>query len=137
MYFDALVGGMLIGLSASLMLWLNGRIAGVSGIFGGLLSGRGRERLWRLAFVCGLLASGWFFYLFDESTLSNLSGRSFWQIGLAGLLVGIGTRMSGGCTSGHGVCGLGRLSQRSLMATLIFMTFGILTASFLGFWSGR
>jgi uncharacterized membrane protein YedE/YeeE len=136
-YFNALIGGMLIGLSASLLLWLNGRVAGVSGIFGGLLSGRGRDRWWRLAFVCGLLLSGWLVSLVDESALTNLSGRNFWQIGLAGLLVGFGTRTSGGCTSGHGVCGLSRLSKRSFAATLIFMSFGILTASFLGFWSGR
>jgi uncharacterized protein len=121
----AIVGGALIGLSASLFWSLNGRIAGVSGILAGAFLERGQERGVRIAFLVGLLVAGIAFAAFSQRVpaptlpLLPLAG--------AGLLVGLGTRMSGGCTSGHGVCGLSRFSIRSLAAVLTFMCSGALT----------
>jgi len=115
----ALTGGALIGLSASLYWSLNGRIAGISGIVGGALFERGQERWRRVSFLVGLVVAGLVFARFTNRVpapdlpLLALAG--------AGLLVGYGTRVSGGCTSGHGVCGLSRLSLRSLVAVLTFM----------------
>lgn len=117
-------GGLLIGLSAALLFWLLGRIAGISGILGGLLTGAGAgDRAWRLCFLAGLLAAG--FLIAPAPVLTP--GISMPLLVVAGLLVGVGTRMSSGCTSGHGVCGLGRLSPRSLAATLTFMAAGFAT----------
>jgi uncharacterized membrane protein YedE/YeeE len=121
----ALFGGTLIGLSASLYWSLNGRIAGISGIVGGAIFERGRERWLRVSFLLGLLVAGLLFARFTnrvpapELPLMALAG--------AGLLVGYGTRLSGGCTSGHGVCGLSRLSVRSLLAVLTFMVTAAIT----------
>ena len=121
----AIVGGLLIGLSASLFWSLNGRIAGVSGIVGAALLERGQERGVRVAFLVGLLVAGIAFAAFSQRVpaptlpLLPLAG--------AGVLVGVWTRMSGGCTSGHGVCGLSRFSTRSLAAVLTFMCSGALT----------
>ncbi len=121
----AIVGGLLIGLSASLFWSLNGRIAGVSGILGGAFLDRSHERQVRIAFLVGLLVVGIVFARFSQRVpaptlpLLPLAG--------AGLLVGLGTRISGGCTSGHGVCGLSRFSVRSLAAVLMFMCTGGLT----------
>jgi len=115
----ALIGGALIGLSASLYWSFNGRIAGISGIIGGVIFEHGSERWLRVCFLVGLFASGLAFARFSDRVpapdlpLALLAG--------AGLLVGFGTRVSGGCTSGHGVCGLSRLSLRSLVAVLTFM----------------
>jgi uncharacterized membrane protein YedE/YeeE len=124
-YLGALCGGVLIGLSAVVLMAALGRIAGISGIASGLLGGG--DRGWRLAFVLGLLA-GPLLLLW----LRGDSGIGAPQVGLpwmalAGLLVGFGTRLGGGCTSGHGVCGIARLSPRSLLATAVFMVFGIAT----------
>ncbi len=118
----AIVGGLLIGLSASLFWALNGRVAGVSGILSGALHGAGQERRVRLAFLCGLLLAGVGFAAFSSRIALPLV-----PLAAAGLLVGFGTRMSGGCTSGHGVCGLSRFSVRSLAAVLTFMASGALT----------
>ncbi len=121
----AIVGGLLIGLSASLFWSLNGRTAGVSGILGGALLDRGQGRHVRIAFLLGLVIAGVVFAAFSQRVpaptlpLLPLAG--------AGLLVGFGTRMSGGCTSGHGVCGLSRFSVRSLAAVLTFISAGALT----------
>lgn len=121
----ALFGGALIGLSASLYWSLNGRVAGISGIVAGALLQRGRERSMRLLFLLGLFAAGLAFAHFTNRVpapdlpLLALAG--------AGLLVGFGTRMSGGCTSGHGVCGLSRLSLRSFIAVLTFMITAAIT----------
>lgn len=117
----ALVGGILIGLSATLLLWLNGRVAGVSGILGGILFPRPGEVSWRLLFLVGLVvAAGLYMALVPGAAIPR---TDFPRAGLvaAGVLVGFGTRMGNGCTSGHGVCGLGRLSARSLAAVLTFM----------------
>lgn len=123
----ALAGGVLIGLSATLLLWLNGRVAGVSGILGGVLAPRAGDVSWRVAFLAGLVAAaGLYMTLVPGAPLPR---TDFSRTGLivAGLLVGFGTRMGNGCTSGHGVCGLGRLSLRSLAAVLTFMATAIAT----------
>ncbi len=115
-----LLGGMLIGLSAVLLLAVNGRIAGISGIVGGLLTPSSGETGWRAAFVVGMLAGGILYAVFAGS-LGIALQAGLPVMGIAGLLVGFGTRLGGGCTSGHGVCGIGRLSQRSIVATGTFM----------------
>lgn len=117
--FLALLGGALIGLSASLYWSLNRRIAGISGILGGALFERGHERWLRVFFLLGLFAAGLAFARFTDRVPA--SDLSLLALAGAGLLVGYGTRSSGGCTSGHGVCGLSRRSPRSLVAVLTFM----------------
>jgi len=125
--WTSLAGGVLIGLAAAMLLLLSGRIAGVSGIVGGLLAGRRGDLAWRVAFVLGLLLAPAAWKLaFKHHELSRIDA-GFGVILIAGLLVGIGTSYSSGCTSGHGVCGLSRLSPRSLVATLCFMGAGIVT----------
>lgn len=123
----ALAGGVLIGVSATLLLWLNGRVAGVSGIVNGVLFPRAGEMSWRVAFLLGLVAAGGLYMTVVPG--APLPRTDFPRAGLvvAGLLVGFGTRMGNGCTSGHGVCGLGRLSARSLAAVVTFMALAIAT----------
>jgi len=120
-----LTGGILIGIAASMMLLFNGKVAGVSGIFGGMLFQQGKERAWQLSFIAGLIAGGILLYIINAEFFENSSGRGLLTATIAGLLVGIGTRVGGGCTSGHGVCGIGRLSGRSLVATVTFMFAGM------------
>jgi len=120
-----LTGGILIGISASMMLLFSGRIAGVSGIFGGMLFQQGKERAWRLSFITGLIVGGILLYTINAEFFENSSGRSLLAVNIAGFLVGIGTRIGGGCTSGHGVCGIGRLSVRSIVATVTFVFAGM------------
>jgi len=122
----ALVGGAIIGLSATLLVLLNGRIAGISGILGGLLKSSGDEAQWRIAFVAGLLVTALVFAIFAPMPEVTIDA-SYPVLVVAGLTVGIGTRYGSGCTSGHGVCGLSRLSPRSLVATLAFMAAGFVT----------
>lgn len=125
----ALAGGALIGLSASLLLMLTGRIAGISGIVGGLMTSAGRgkdEASWRLAFVIGLLAGGVALFVYRPQSFDEASAVSPLLVALAGVLVGVGTTIGNGCTSGHGVCGISRLSRRSIVATCIFMATGML-----------
>ncbi|MBX3644412.1 MAG: YeeE/YedE family protein [Rubrivivax sp.] len=121
----ALAGGVLIGLAAVLLLWLNGRIAGVSGIVGGLWFGPRGDRLWRVLFVVGLALGCAAWFGLTGQTPPRRSGFPPGALLLAGLLVGYGTSLAGGCTSGHGVCGLARRSWRSLVATLCFLVAGI------------
>lgn len=122
-----LIGGALIGLAAVLLLALDGRIAGVSGILGGLISSTFRgERFWRLAFIVGLIVGAGFYVLARGSLRLDLQAGHLTLL-VAGLLVGAGTRLGSGCTSGHGVCGLARRSPRSLVATMIFMVTAALT----------
>ena len=127
----ATIGGVLIGLSAVLLMWLNGRIAGISGILQGAAFSRGAERSWRLAFVAGLVLGGALYVLATGDTLLTREGVAPWLIVGAGLLVGVGTRLGSGCTSGHGVCGISRLSPRSLVATGAFMATGIMMTALL------
>lgn len=121
---SALIGGATIGLSAVLLMLLNGRIAGISGIFGELLAPRANYRDWRIAFLGGLIAAPLLYALVGLAGGFPLPVPAMpdWAAVLAGgLLVGFGVRLGGGCTSGHGVCGIARLSPRSIVATLIFM----------------
>ena len=119
----ALAGGALIGLAAALLLLLNGRIAGISGILGGLLRPARRDMAWRVAFLLGLMGASLVYGLFAPLPVPRIEAGTGMLIA-AGLLVGVGTRYGAGCTSGHGVCGLSRLSPRSLVATLAFMAAG-------------
>jgi uncharacterized membrane protein YedE/YeeE len=124
---SALFGGALIGLAAGL-LWLTlGRIAGVSTILGTALRERGPDTGWRFAFLAGLLVAGLSAVLFFPEAVHLDVAAGAGQLLIAGLLVGFGTQMGSGCTSGHGVCGIGRLSARSIGATLCFMMSGVLT----------
>lgn len=125
----ALTGGALIGLAAALMLAVNGRILGVSGIAAGLVASAtsGGERLLRIAFLLGMLAGGIAIGRLFPQALPGALTSNQWVLGVAGVAVGFGTRLGDGCTSGHGVCGMARLSPRSLVATGAFMAAGIVT----------
>ena len=122
----SLAGGILIGLAAAMLVLLNGRIAGISGIVGGLLTPRRSEIGWRLAFVAGLFAAPLIMVLLETPAMPRIDA-GFGMLVAAGLLVGLGTSYGSGCTSGHGVCGLSRLSPRSLVATAAFMLAGVAT----------
>ncbi|MBN9008176.1 MAG: YeeE/YedE family protein [Rhizobiales bacterium] len=127
--FSGLIGGALIGLATALLMLLTGRIAGISGIFGGLLTRTTGDAGWRIAFIAGLIAAPLLATLAGRPLPTPIMPASFIMIAIAGLLVGIGTRMGSGCTSGHGVCGIARLSTRSLTATAIFMITAIVTVA--------
>jgi hypothetical protein len=124
--WGSLAGGVLIGLAAAMLVLVNGRIAGISGILGGMLAPRKGDIAWRLAFLFGLLAAPLIFIVLRQYPEPRIEA-GFGTLVAAGLLVGIGTRYGAGCTSGHGVCGLSRLSPRSLAATVAFMGAGMLT----------
>lgn len=122
----ALTGGLLVGLAAALFVVFNGRIAGISGIVGGLLRPKRGDMAWRAAFIGGLIVAPLLYRLF--AALPEIQIDAGWPLLIvAGLIVGIGTRYGSGCTSGHGVCGLSRLSPRSMVATVTFMGAGFLT----------
>lgn len=128
--YSAFSGGILIGFAALLLLLFNGRIAGISGMMSGLMTTQRGEIIWRLTFLVGIVL-GTFLFKLSESGFYPL--REDFPIGLlalGGFLVGFGTRMGNGCTSGHAVCGIARLSIRSIVATLIFMTSGFITVYF-------
>lgn len=133
--YTALAGGALIGVGAGVLMLTEGRIAGISGILAGLLSGDAADRRWRASFVAGLCLAGLLLPRLGvplNPEASTAGGSGHWLgLAAAGLLVGIGTRYGGGCTSGHGVCGLARGSLRSLVATLSFMATGMLTVALL------
>jgi hypothetical protein len=119
----SLAGGLLIGASALIMLAFNGRIAGISGIVGNLFNARGADFAWRAAFTVGLILGALVFVqLAPPGTFSFALDASLPTMLVGGFIVGVGTRMGKGCTSGHGVCGIGRVSPRSLVATMVFMT---------------
>ncbi|MEJ8827028.1 YeeE/YedE family protein [Variovorax humicola] len=122
----SLAGGVLIGIAAAMFVLLNGRIAGISGVLGGLLRPVKGDSAWRIAFVLGLIGAPLVYLLFAAVPKPQIEAGNGSLI-LAGLLVGIGTRYGSGCTSGHGVCGLSRLSPRSLVATAAFMGAGFVT----------
>jgi uncharacterized membrane protein YedE/YeeE len=124
--WSSLAGGMLIGLAAAMFVLLNGRIAGISGVLGGLLAPVRGDVLWRLAFVGGIVAAPLAYSVFLVLPQVQIDAN-YAALIAAGLLVGVGTRYGAGCTSGHGVCGLSRLSLRSLLATLTFMGAGFVT----------
>ena len=123
---SALIGGAIIGAAAALFAVLNGRIAGVSGILGGLARPQAGDISWRIAFVAGLIAAPLAWRLLAALPEIRVD-TSYFTLAAAGLLVGIGTRYGGGCTSGHGVCGVSRMSPRSIVATLAFMAAGFAT----------
>ncbi len=124
--WHALAGGLLIGLAASLFILFFGRVMGISGIVGGLLKPTSGDIAWRIAFVLGIFAAPWVWLVFAEPVPVTIEADTTTLV-IAGLLVGLGTRYGSGCTSGHGVCGLSRLSPRSLVATLSFMATGFIT----------
>jgi len=124
--WSALIGGALIGVAAAVLMLFNGRIAGISGIIGALLGPRQPGRGERLAFVGGLLLAPMLYWLVYSRPVVDIAATPTALV-LAGLLVGFGSRLGSGCTSGHGVCGISRLSVRSLVATLTFMGAGFLT----------
>ncbi len=124
-FIEPIIGGILIGIASMALLATLGRIAGISGIFWGLIVGPDRD--WRGLFLIGLIAGGGLLHSLTGKPLPDAPTGPLWLAALAGLLVGVGTRMGGGCTSGHGVCGIGRLSVRSIVATITFMTAGVVT----------
>jgi len=126
---SAMTGGAMIGLAAVLLLKFNGRIAGISGILNGALTMQAGDRLWRILFIVGLVIGGYLYAALTGQSLISREGFSVIQLAVAGLLVGFGTRLGSGCTSGHGVCGIARLSPRSIVATLVFLATGMVTAT--------
>jgi uncharacterized membrane protein YedE/YeeE len=131
---SALGGGLLIGISATMLLLLQGRLAGISGILGGLWRAQSGDGLWRFLFLLGLVAGVWLFMLLGgDVSARNINPHALGDTAhlvvlvAGGLLVGIGTQVGSGCTSGHGVCGLGRFSMRSLVATCVFMVVAAVT----------
>ena len=130
-WWFALAGGTLIGLAAAGLMWFNGRIAGISGIWSAIWFDRGNQA-GRLFFVAGLLVGGLLLSVLYPYAVPDLSQMGLPRLVVAGVLVGIGTRLGSGCTSGHGVCGLARFSTRSLVATATFMTTGFVTVFLMG-----
>lgn len=123
----SLIGGVLIGLAAIALLFFNGRIAGLSGILGGVLRPTEGDTLWRAIFIAGLLAGALLILRLQPQAMQLRIAVSDPAVILGGLLVGLGTRIGNGCTSGHGVCGVGRVAPRSIVASAVFVTFAVLT----------
>lgn len=124
---SALLGGIMIGLAASALVVVSGRIAGISGILGGLLEGSKSDLLWRIAFLVGLVVGPWLVTLAQERSSEIVMQASSLTLVIAGILVGFGTRLGNGCTSGHGVCGVARASPRSIVATVVFFSVAAIT----------
>lgn len=133
---SAAIGGALIGIAAVLLFRFNGRIAGISGIAAGLFTGKGEDFSWRIAFVLGLVSGPFVYAIFAGKLPDSQLDAGFGLVIIGGLLVGFGTRLGSGCTSGHGICGLSRLSIRSLAAVAIFMLAGILVVTASRHWFG-
>ncbi|MQC34535.1 YeeE/YedE family protein [Vibrio parahaemolyticus] len=125
--WESLFGGLLLGFSATLCLLVNGKIAGISGIMNGIMSPKKGDYSWRLLFAVGMIAGGLISVLMLGVAVPSTTNLSLGMVIAAGLLVGIGTRLGNGCTSGHGICGMGRLSKRSIVATCVFMAVAGLT----------
>ncbi len=121
------LGGILLGIAATLLLAANGRIAGISGIAGGLLNFSQHDRVWRVIFIIGLWTGALLFPVLSGEPLIIKMDTSWPLLIMSGLLVGFGTRLGSGCTSGHGICGIARFSKRSIVATLIFISSGMIT----------
>lgn len=131
-----ILGGALIGLAVTFMLLFNGRVTGISGILSSSLSTSGKDGPWRWLFLAGMISGGVLMNSLRPEFFTNLSGRGLILNSVAGLLVGYGTVMGSGCTSGHGVCGISRLSLRSLIATATFMLFGFLSVQLFFYLTG-
>ncbi|PPK64925.1 hypothetical protein B0F88_1232 [Methylobacter tundripaludum] len=125
-YIAGLSGGLLIGIAAALFVLLNGRIAGISGILGGLLQADKGDKLWRVMFLLGMAAAPYVYQIATDLPAATIEAGTV-QLIIAGLMVGLGTSYASGCTSGHGVCGISRGSMRSIVATLTFMMAGFIT----------
>ena len=125
----AAIGGALIGLSAVLLMMSTGRIAGISGIFSGLLNVHDDDKSWRVAFLAGLILAPVLAGLIGYGMAQPALPSSWIVIAVAGVLVGFGTRLGGGCTSGHGICGIARLSPRSIAATIVFIVMAVVTVA--------
>ncbi|HIL93307.1 MAG TPA: YeeE/YedE family protein [Cycloclasticus sp.] len=126
--YTSLAGGILIGISASILMYLNGRIAGISGIVSGIFNGPSmQEKVWRLAFVGGLIGGAFAYAYFFPIDVAPREHMTTALLVVGGLIVGIGVAMGGGCTSGHGICGMSRFSLRSIAATMAFLISGIVT----------
>ncbi|MCF7477097.1 YeeE/YedE family protein [Vibrio sp. J2-4] len=125
--WESLFGGLLLGISATILLLVNGKIAGISGIMNGIMSPKKGDYSWRLLFAVGMIAGGLISVLMLGVAVPSTANLSLGMVIAAGLLVGIGTRLGNGCTSGHGICGMGRLSKRSVVATCVFMVVAGLT----------
>lgn len=132
----SLFGGALIGVAVTAMLLFNGRVTGISGILSSSLSRPSKEGFWRWTFLGGMILGGVLMHSLHPDFFINLSGRSLTLIAIAGLLVGYGTVMGSGCTSGHGVCGISRFSVRSILATVTFMFFGFLVVQIARYFLG-
>lgn len=128
-YLNALLGGAIIGLATVLMMHLSGRVTGISGIVNGIFKYVAGDWAWRLTFLVGLFSGGLIMKLQRPESFVDTSGSSLPMVIAAGLLVGFGTIMGSGCTSGHGVCGISRLSKRSIVATLVFIATGVITVT--------
>jgi uncharacterized membrane protein YedE/YeeE len=126
MVLESLIGGILIGVAISLLLLFNGKVLGVSGIISELITNPIDKNYWRLFFVIGLLVAPFIYSFYKPMPLSTMTTNNVMVI-VGGLLVGLGSRLGSGCTSGHGVCGIARLSIRSMIATITFISFGVLT----------
>lgn len=125
----ASIGGVLIGLSAVMLMGLNGRIAGISGVFSGTVFGDQGDKFWRILFVAGLIGAPVIYTFASRETLAFEITSNTWLIVAGGVFVGFGTRLGSGCTSGHGVCGLSRLSVRSMVSVALFMAAGMATVA--------
>lgn len=126
-WIHALWGGALIGVAVSLMLLWNGRVTGISGILYGLLTPRKGDSSWRWSFLLGLVSGGITLQMLRPESFGAAVGKGPWTVLVAGLIVGFGTVLGSGCTSGHGVCGISRMSPRSLLATVVFIATGVLS----------
>lgn len=133
---ESVFGGVLIGLSVSLMLLFNGRVTGISGIIGGLLKKETLDRHWRYFFIAGLLVGGIILKITAPKSFEVISNASPVDYIIAGFLVGFGTLLGNGCTSGHGVCGISRLSPRSILSTVTFILFGVISVIIFKYFRG-
>lgn len=124
---EQIIGGVLIGLSATIFLLFNGRVTGISGILGGILNSQVSDKFWRVWFILGLVLGGLVLRILRPESFTLISSATNYDYIIAGLLVGIGTLLGSGCTSGHGVCGISRLSVRSMVATITFIMAGIIS----------
>lgn len=131
-----LLGGALIGIAVTMMLLFNGRVTGISGIISSSLAKVRKDGIWRLMFLGGMIVGGALMHILNPDSFINLSDRSLAVVAIAGLLVGYGTVMGSGCTSGHGICGMSRFSIRSIVATVTFMFFGFIAVQVMRFLIG-